>query len=159
MGDEARRHCVDLRAAGHFELVHGVERLADRRPAGQQPVVAQDQRIVRAEILHDPLALIEIDRRPLIGVITDMAMEADAGLVEGQQPALHRRDRHPCARMRVQHAFHVGARLVDGAVDDVARFVDAVIGVGLVQDVAFEIDLHEARRGDLAIEEPVEIDE
>src|SRR5262249_34165065 len=58
-----RRHRIDLRAAGHFELIHRVERLLDGRTAGEEPVVAHDQRVVRAEVVDDPLALVEIDRR------------------------------------------------------------------------------------------------
>ena len=53
----------------------------------------------------------------------------------------------------------IGARLVDGAVDHVARLVDAVVGRGRPDDIALNIDFHEVRRGDLLVEQPVEIDE
>jgi hypothetical protein len=36
-------------------------------------VVAHDQRIVRAEIADDALALVELHRRPLVVVIADVA--------------------------------------------------------------------------------------
>src|SRR5262249_56970998 len=62
----ARRNGIDLRAAGQFELIHGVERLLDGRAAGEQAVVTHDQRIVRAEIADDALALVELHRRPFI---------------------------------------------------------------------------------------------
>src|SRR5882724_6647477 len=71
----ARRHGVDLRAAGELELVHGVEGLLDGGAAGEEPVVAHDQRIMRPEILHDALALVEIDRRAFVVVIADVADE------------------------------------------------------------------------------------
>src|SRR5215831_18135755 len=51
----ARGHGIDLRAAGYFELVHRIEGLLDGRSAGEEPVVAHDERIVRAEILDDAL--------------------------------------------------------------------------------------------------------
>jgi len=48
---------------------------------------------------------------------------------------------------------------VDGAVDHVARDVDAVIGVWLPNDVALQVDLHQARRGDFLIKQAIEVDE
>ena len=59
----------------------------------------------------------------------------------------------------VQHAGDIGTRLVDGAVDDVARFVDAVVGLGLPDDIALDIDLDQARRGDLLVEHAIEVDQ
>ena len=79
--------------------------------AGEQAVVAHDQRVVRAEVGDDALALLEVDRRALVVVIADVADEADRGLRQRQQPARHRGDRHAGARVRVQHAVHVRARL------------------------------------------------
>src|SRR5207237_800150 len=52
----------------------------------------------------------------------------------------------------------VGARFVDGAVDDVARLVDAELG-GIEEDVAREVDLDEARGRHLVVEQAVRIDE
>jgi hypothetical protein len=48
---------------------------------------------------------------------------------------------------------------MDRAMDHVAGCVDPVIGVRLPDDVAFEVDLDEARRRDLLVEQPVEIDQ
>ena len=155
----ARRHGVDLRTAGQFELVHGVERLLDGRAAGQQPMIAHDQRVVRPEIVDDALALVEVDGRALIVVIADMADEPHRGLRQRQQPARHRRHRHAGAGVGVEHAGDVRPRLVDGAVDHVTGFVDAVVGVGLPDDLALDVDLDQARRGDLLVEHAVEIDE
>ncbi len=116
----ARRHGVDLGAAGQLELVHGVEGLLDGGAAGEEAVVAHDQGIVRPEIVDDTLALLEVDRRPLVVVIAEVADEADRGLRQRQQPAFHRRDRDAGTGMRVQHAGYIRSRLVNGAMDHVA---------------------------------------
>ncbi len=105
----ARRHGVDLRAARHFELIHRVERLLDGRAAGQKPVVAHHQRVVRPEIGHDPLALVGVDRRAFIVVVADMADKADRGLRQRKKPAFHRRHRHAGAGVRMQNAGDVRA--------------------------------------------------
>src|SRR5213075_908603 len=59
-------------------------------------------------------------------------------------------------------AGHVVARLVDRAVDHVARLVDAVVQfaeVGLQQDVAVDVDLDQRRGRDLLVHHPVRVDE
>ncbi len=127
--------------------------------AGEQAVVAHDQRVVRPEVLDDALALVEIDRRSLVVVIADMADEADRGLRQRQQAAFHRRHRDAGAGVGVQHACDLRPRLVDRAVDHVAGLVDAVVGVGLPDDLALDVDLHQARGGDLLVEQAVEIDQ
>ena len=43
--------------------------------------------------------------------------------------------------------------------DHVAGLVDAVVGVGLGKDFALDVDLHQARRGDLLVQQPVEVDQ
>jgi hypothetical protein len=43
--------------------------------------------------------------------------------------------------------------------DHVARLVDAVVGVGLADDLALDVDLHQARGRDLLVKEAVEVDE
>ena len=49
--------------------------------------------------------------------------------------------------------------MVDGAVDHVARLVDAVIGIGFPQDVTFKIDLDQARSGDFLVEQAIQVDQ
>ena len=49
----------------------------------------------------------------------------------------------PAAGMRVQHTGDVRARLVNRAVDHVAGLVDVVIRVGLPNDLAVNVNLHE----------------
>ena len=111
------------------------------------------------EVAHQPLALVELDRGAFVVVIADMPDEAHRGLRQRQQPAFHRRHRHAGARMRVHHAGDLGPRLVDGAVDHVAGLVDVVVGRGLPDDLAVDVDLHQAGRGDLLVEQPVEIEQ
>jgi hypothetical protein len=122
-------------------------------------VIAQDHRLVRAEVLHQPLALGELDRRAFVVVVADVALEADRRLADRKQAALHRRHRHAGARVRMQDAGHVAARAVDRAVDDVAGAVHVVVAVGLPDHLAVEIDLGEARGGDLLVRETVQVDE
>src|SRR3954447_20129706 len=59
--------------------------------------------------------------------------------------------------MRVEDAFDVVARRVHRAVDDEAGLVDGLIGAP--DDVAVEVDLDQARGGDLAEMQTVGIDE
>ena len=79
---------------------------------------------MRAEVGDELHAFVEVDRRALVVVITDVALEADRGLRQRQKPALHRRDRHAGTRVRVDHASNVRPRRVDRAVDHVAGLVD-----------------------------------
>ena len=120
---------------------------------------AQDQRVVRAEIAHQALLLLALDRRAFVVVVPGMPIEADRGLADRQQSALHGGDRHAGARMRVNHAAHVGPRAMDCPMNDVAGLVDVVIGVGLPDDVAIEVDFGKARGGDLFVQQTVQIDQ
>ena len=94
---------------------------------------------MRPEIANEPLALVDVNRRAFIVMVADMADETDRGLRQRQQPAFHRRHRHAGPRMRVQHTGDVRPRFVDGAVDHITGNVDAVIGIGLADDVALSI--------------------
>ena len=155
----ARRHGVDLRPAGHFELIHGVEGLLDSRATGEQAVIAHDHRIMRPEIANEPLAFINLNRWAFVVMVADMADETDGGLRQRQEPAFHRRHRHAGPRMRMQHTGDVRPRFMDGAVDHITGNIDAVIGIGLADDVALDVDLHQARRGDFLIEKAVQVDQ
>ena len=53
-----------------------------------------------------------------------LAVELDADLVERQEPARLRRHRHAGERVRVHDAGGVGARAVDGGMDDEAGGID-----------------------------------
>jgi len=85
-------------------------------------VIAQHHRVVRSEVRDQALAFGQIDRRALIVVIADVALEA----VEVCDIAANRiswRRPHAGARVGVNDAADVGARLVDRAMDHVAGFV------------------------------------
>ena len=84
----------------------------------------QDHHIFVAEVLHQPLALVEIERDALVVVVGDAAEERHRHLVERQQPLLLRRDRHAGRRVGVHHAVRIVARHVHGGVDGEARVVD-----------------------------------
>ena len=97
----AAGHRADLRLAGALEVVHEVERVGDRRAAGEQAVVAQDHRVVRARGRgRAAAARRQVERDALVVVIGEAAGEAHRVLRERQQPVLLRRDREaraPCA--------------------------------------------------------------
>jgi hypothetical protein len=122
-------------------------------------VIVHDQRVVRAEIGDDLLALIKVDRRSFVAVIADVADEADRRLRQRQQAAFHRRNGDAGTRMRVDDTLNVRPRLVDRAVNDIAGFVDAVVGVGRCQNLAFDRHLHQVGGGDFLVQQPVEIDQ
>src|SRR5580693_6041881 len=59
----------DLQAAGLLEIVHLVEGVADGAARGQQAVMAQDHGVVVAEVAHQPVALVEVERDALVVVV------------------------------------------------------------------------------------------
>ena len=88
-----------------------------------------------------------------------MAVEAHRRLRKRQQPFFHRRDRDAGRGVRVDHAVRVLARLVHRAVDDVAGGVHRVAGVAVVDDVARQVDLDQARGGHLLVQHAVGVDQ
>ena len=61
--------------------------------------------------------------------------------------------------MGVDHAGDVGPAAVHRAVDHEAGVVDAVAGARVLHHVAVEVDLHQARRGDLVVGHAVGVDQ
>ena len=61
--------------------------------------------------------------------------------------------------MSVKHAGDIRPGFVNGAVNDIAGKVDAVIGIGLGNDVALDVDFDEARCRDFLVEKAVKIDQ
>ena len=59
----------------------------------------------------------------------------------------------------MDNAADSGTPLVHGAVDYEAGLVDAVAGAGVEHHVAFEVNLHQARRGDLVVHQAIGVDE
>src|SRR5262249_46854506 len=72
----------DLRAAGWLEVVHLVEGVAYGAAGRQQAVMAQDHRVVLAEVAHQPLALVEIERDAFVVVVAEAAEEVHRHLVQ-----------------------------------------------------------------------------
>src|SRR5688572_3969253 len=87
------RHRHQLRLAGALQPVHHDECLAHGASDRQQAVVAQDQRRAVAQVAHQALLLVQVDRRSLVVVIGDFAEEHRV-LRQRQQAAFERRDRH-----------------------------------------------------------------
>jgi hypothetical protein len=56
----------DLQAAGLFEVVHFIEGVAHGAARGQQAVMAQDHGVVVAEVAHQSVALVEIERDAIV---------------------------------------------------------------------------------------------
>ena len=106
-----------------------------------------------------PLALAPVERRPFILVVGDMAGKAHGGLRQGHQTLRQRADGRAGAGVRVDDAFRIVPGAVYRAVDHIARGIDGIVVVGLQDGVALEIDLDEARGGDLIVQHPVGIDE
>src|SRR6476619_2364981 len=57
------------------QIVHQHDGLANRLTAGEEPVIAQDQNVVLAQVASKALALIEIDCNTLEIVIADAIVE------------------------------------------------------------------------------------
>jgi len=109
------------------------------------------------QVSDDPLALVEVVRDPLEVVIADVVVEPHGGLVERQEPAIERGNGLPRHGMRVQYTVQVAACHVDRAVDDEAGPVHPV--GRLVEDIPVHVDLDEARRRDLLVQESVRVDQ
>jgi hypothetical protein len=112
---------------------------------------------VIAEIGHQPLALADIVGDAFEVMVGDVE-EPHRGLRQRQQSAFHRRHRHAGRRMGMRHAVDVVPRHVDGAVDDEACGVDAIVR-GVEEHVAVDIDLDQAGRVDFLVEHPVGVDQ
>ena len=157
--DDVRRHQrdpfapggerVDLDLAGALQVVHEFDGLADRGTQREQAVVAQDHRAAgRAEVAGEAGTLVHVEGHAFVAVVGQLAVEAQRVLRQRQQAFLHIGDRHACAGMGVQHRLRLGARVVDAAVDHEAGLVHAHAD-GVVDDLAFAVDLHQRGRGDL----------
>src|SRR5215813_648517 len=70
------RHCGDLHLAALFQVDHGEESALNRRAACQQAMVAQDQRVVLAEVARQPRALVELKGAALVIVVAEAIVEA-----------------------------------------------------------------------------------
>ncbi len=165
LGDAGRRqieggvagHRQHLRLAGELQIEHVGEGERDRGADREQAVVAQDHHRIGPEVAHQPRAFVDVDRESLIVVIADAAVEELRMLAERQQSVLH--GRHGDARLGVgvDHAIHVLALAVNRAVDHESGLVHGRIG--LVDQVAVEIDLDQVRRRHLLEQEPEAVEQ
>ena len=110
-----------------------------------------------AEVANQPRALVDVDREPLVVVVAHAAVEQLRVLAEREEPVLHGGDRDAGLGMGVDDAVDVLAAAVDRAVDDEARLVHG--RVGLVDQVAVEIDLDQVRRRHLVEQEPEAVEQ
>jgi hypothetical protein len=131
-----------LRLTGLLQMMEDAEGFGDIATNDQQAMVAQNHRRVGAEIAHQALALVEIERKPFVVVIAKSSVKELGVLRQRQQPVPQHRYRHPGDRMGMDDAAGVGARAMHGAVDDETSFMNA--GAAAVDHVAVEIDAHEA---------------
>jgi hypothetical protein len=77
-----------------------------------------------AEIAHQPIALVEIERNALVVVVAQAAEELHRHLVDRQQALLLSRHRHAGRGVGVHHALRVVAAHVDGGMNGEAGIVD-----------------------------------
>lgn len=155
LGAAALGQHLDL--AGALEGEHHQEGIGDGAGAGQQAVVMQHQEIVLAQIRLQAGLFLVIERHALIGVIAQAGQYKQRLLADGQYTLLLRTHRYARSSVSVQHAGHVVAHFVDGAVDGVARRVDIVGALHLL--IAGLVNLDQARRGDLVEHQPIGVDQ
>jgi hypothetical protein len=100
---------------------------------------------VLTQVAHDTLALIEIDGGAFVVVITrcdrrNASTSGSSAAVRTSSPI-----RHAGAGVAVNDRIDVRPRFVNRTVDHVARLVDAVVGRRFPDDLAFDVDLDQAR--------------
>ena len=110
--------------------------------------MAQDHGVVVAEVAHQPVALVEVERDAFVVVVAGAAEELHRHLVQRQQALLLRRHRHAGRGVAVHDALRIVARHVHRRMDGEARIVDPGL-LELLDGVAFGIDGDQARRRDL----------
>jgi hypothetical protein len=79
---------LQLELACLFQEIHSLESFSHCCTTHQEPVIAQDERIIGAEIRHKALTFIEIDVKAFIVVIRDAFMELQPALRQRQKPLL-----------------------------------------------------------------------
>jgi CRP/FNR family cyclic AMP-dependent transcriptional regulator len=153
----ATRLCADLDGAHGLEEIHRKERVRDRRPDGQQAVVAQHQVVLVPQVAHQARLLVVAQRNAFVVVVGQAGQHEDRMLRQRQHAGLLCRHGDAVDRMRVQHAGCVVPRRVNGAVNREAGRVDRERR--LFQLVALQVDLDQARSRDLLEHQSIWIDE
>ena len=131
----------DLHLASEVEVEHQAKGFGDAATDREQPVIAQDEPAVGAEVANDALALIEIERDPLVIVNAEAPVILERDLADRQERVLHRGSRHASPRVGVDDAGRVMTRQVNGAVDGEAGGIPAMRAV--VDLAAVHVDLHQ----------------
>ena len=157
IGGRAQHARAHLHGAGPLEVVHALEGGGDRAADRQRAVIAQQHVVLAAEILLQARALVMIERDAFIVVIGEIVGDELRGLVHRQQALHAARHRGAVGRVQMKHAAGVLAHFVDRRMDGEAGRVDAVVALGEL--VAVEIDLDQARGGDLVEHQAVGIDQ
>src|SRR5438477_2470703 len=126
--DELRIAChrVELRTAGELEPMRPIERFGDRPADDERSMVSQDQGFAAAQITNQRLLFVELQHDAPIVVVADF-QKSHRRLRDGQQAAFHRRYRHRRCGMHMNDAVNVRARGVNGAMNDEARLIDAIV--------------------------------
>src|SRR5438067_13238285 len=106
----AARLRAHLDGGGRLQVVHADERVGHRLADRQQTVVAQDERGLVAEVVHEPRLLVVVERRPLEVVVAEARQHEQRVLGDRQQPGALRRHRHAVDGVGVQHAAGVVTR-------------------------------------------------
>ncbi len=125
--------------------------------ARERAVVAQNHHVFLPEMRNQPRALIEIERDAFVVVVYGIVVQKERSLADRQQPLLLRRYGNAGVRVQVQHALHILAHRVHGAMNSEAGRVNFIRRGA--DDVSVEIDLYQRRRGDFAEHHPVRIDQ
>ena len=153
----AGRQRHDLRLARALEIIEADEAFADILADRERAVVAQDHRVLVAEVGDQPLALVEVDRDAFIIVEGDVAADQHRGLGQRQQPVAMRRHRLARGRVEMHHRMRVLARHVDrrmdgeaGRVGDERRRLDRI---------AVDVDLDQRGGGHLLEHQIVRVEQ
>jgi len=137
----------DLDRAGRLESARGEEGFRHRAAGHQQPVIAQHQDGLVADIRDQPQLFLGVDCDALVVVIVQAGQHEQRVPRDRQQPVALGRDRDAVLGVHMQHALRVLARGMHRDVDGEARRTHRIAVVE--DDTAFEVDLDQARRRDL----------
>ena len=90
----------NLDAACLFQIIQHDERLGDGAATGQNPVVAQEQKLFRGpKVGQQPFLFIQIQRQPFVVVIADQVLVEQRRLRNRQQTPRLRRNPGACGRV------------------------------------------------------------
>ncbi len=106
-------------------------------------IAQQHQRLV-AQIRHQALALVMIQRQPLIAVIGDLVLQQAGVLADRQKALLLGRDADAVHRVQMDDEMRLFAGRMDRRMDGETRRIDEAGRV--LNDIAVQIDFYQGRR-------------